>query len=174
MTRERQKDDLGTPAWLLDRVRDVAPIALDPCSNEWSEASVRALSSCDIDLGQDGLAIDWLHPYADAPVGLVFCNPPYGRGFLRLWSEKIANEAARGVEIVSLVPCSPDTEWWATLRDSCDARCDVATRIAFEGGQHGTGQIKSEVFYHGPRRFLFAHAFDSLGEVVVYSRRKAA
>lgn len=169
MTRERTNNDLGSPAWLLERVRQVGPIVYDPCSNDWTEATVNAPHVSNIDRGQDGLSTTW-----SAFGGLVYVNCPYGRGHLPRWSEKIALEAARGCEIISLVPCSPDTAWWETLRETCNARCDVAMRIAFEGGEHGTGQIKSEVFYHGPNRFLFCHAFDSLGECIPYPRRRAA
>jgi hypothetical protein len=51
--------------------------------------------------------------------------------------------------------------------------CDRA-RVIFEGGAHGTGQIRSCLFYFGPRRFLFAHVFEAIGEITVYDRRKAA
>jgi hypothetical protein len=62
MKRERTKDDLGTPAHILARVRQSLPymrIALDPCSNAWTRETVGASRYCDIDEGTDGLLASW-------------------------------------------------------------------------------------------------------------------
>jgi hypothetical protein len=163
-TRARTNNDLGTPAHILARVRMSFPsmlIACDPCSNMWSRDTVGAVTYFDIDEGRDGLLAPW-HLF---DVGGTFLNPPYSRGQLTKWSRKASAEAA-------LHDCT--TAWWQTMLSTCAARCDVHQRIPFVGGTHKTGHIKSEVFYHGPNPFLFAHAFDTLGEVIVYRRRSPA
>lgn len=38
---ERTNDDLNTPEWILDLVRRMGPIGLDPCSNRWSTVGAR-------------------------------------------------------------------------------------------------------------------------------------
>ncbi len=160
-------DSLCTPDFILWRVRNLGTIALDACSNPQSR--VNAEIELSLEAGDDGLAADWL---ATCTTGLAFINPPYGRGHLRPWTAKIAAEAARGCEIVSLLPNDTTTQWWATVNGTCQARCDIARRVAFIGGAHKSGTLKSSVFYHGPRRFLFAHHFEALGEVSVYDRRR--
>lgn len=168
---ERTKNDLGTPPWFLPFVRRVGPIVLDPCSNPWS--LVRARVELSAHRGEDGLATDWSEILrAHGGAGLAYSNPPYGVGHLPKWAAKFSLEAERDAEIVGLVPCSPDTAWWETMLDACDARCDVHRRIGFEGGEHGSGQVRSEVFYFGPNPYLFGHSFDELGEVHVYRRRR--
>lgn len=171
LTIERTKNDLGTPAWFLRTVRQVGPIILDPCSNPWSV--VRARVELSAHRGENGLEVDWLALLAAHGPGLAFWNPPYGVGHLAKWQAKFAHETARGAESIGLVPNSPDTKWWRGMRDACDARCDVERRIGFDGGEHGTGLVRSSVFYAGPNPYLFAHAFSALGEVKVYDRRRA-
>lgn len=171
--RERTKDDLGTPAHILARVRQSMPymrIALDPCSNAWTRETVGASRYCDIDEGTDGLLASW-HEH---DLGGTFQNPPYSRGQLIRWARKAAEEAALGCVIVSLFPHDCTTRWWQVMLATCSARCDSHQRIPFDGGAHKTGQIKSAFFYHGPHPHRFADAFEDLGEVIVYPRRRAA
>lgn len=169
----RTKNDLGTPEWFLKSVRRLGAIILDPCSNPWS--TVDAYIELSAHRGEDGLSADWsqiiLSKMPDLSAGgFAFINPPYGPGFLRKWAEKMIAEARKGVEIVTLLPCSPDTLWWEWMRDDCDARCDVARRIGFDGGEHGAGQVRSEVFYFGPRPYLFGHCFSEIGEIMIYRK----
>lgn len=174
-------NDLNTPEWILELVRALGPIVLDPCHNPWS--TVGALFTASLHDGEDGLSFSWLEVVQALGPGLVYVNPPYGYGppvkeglthgppLLPGWSSKIAEEAAAGCEIVSLTPLAPDTEWYRRLRGTCNARVDVDKRVSFPGGKHGTGQIRNEIFYHGPRRYLFAHVFEAVGELRVYDGR---
>lgn len=161
--RVRTKDDLCTPIEVLERVRKVNRIALDPCSNEWSTVGARAEWSRDD--GIDGLARPW-RPRS----GLVYANPPYSRGYLNPWAQKIVREARARIEIVALTPVSVSTVWWYLLREAADARCDVDHRIAFDGGTEGTGRIDSCLWYFGPNTDRFCEAFADFGEVRRYER----
>lgn len=173
----RTKKDFCTPDHVLKPIWALGPIVLDPCSNPWS--SVGAAVELSAHRGDDGLQVDWdalvlsKMPSLDSG-GLVFVNPPYGRGCLPVWTRKVLEEARRGVEIVALVPASLDTSWWSFANSTLDARCDWRGRIAFEGGEHGSGQFASSMLYWGPRRYLFAHLFEPHGEIRVYDRRRAA
>jgi hypothetical protein len=163
-------DSLCTPEHLLAPVRAMGVIALDPCSNP--QSTVRALCSLSLERGDDGLQTDWSVAIEMGCIpGLVFMNCPYSRGHLRKWTAKVVEEAARGCEVISLLPTDPTTKWWATINDSCSARCLVRERVGFVGGAHATGTIRSTFFYHGPRRYLFAHHFEALGEISVHTRR---
>lgn len=160
-SRLRTGDDLTTPGHVLDRiVQYLGPIDLDPCSNEWSIVPARRALS--IDRGEDGLAARW--------AGLTYENPPYGPGHLPRWSAKAALEVTSSptLELVTLVPCSPDTTWFRQRVDISSARVDLDKRLRFGGGAHGSGTFASTLFYAGRRPFLFAHAFADLGEVRIY------
>lgn len=160
--RERTNDDLCTPEVVLERVRMMGPIRLDPCSNSWS--TVGAEVRLDGEHGRCGLSHSW-HQLARG--GLVFVNPPYGRGHLRAWVQKIAEEAQKGTEIIALVKGDHSTEWWRTLRKHARAICYWDGRIPFEGGKHGSGNFASALFCFGPRPHLFAHIFCEVGDVRV-------
>ena len=93
-----------SPAEVLEPVRAFAPIAFDPFSNPYS--LVGAARS--IMLPEDSLQIDW-------PLeGLTYANPPYGDA-LADCTRKIAEQARRGCEILTLVPARVDTAWWQEL-----------------------------------------------------------
>ena len=161
--RERTLDDLCTPRYVLDLVERVGEIGLDPCSNRWSIVPARV--KLDIDEGRDGLSTAWKEILADGE--LVFCNPPYGRGQMPRWAEKIAAEAADGCEIIALVRGDWSTGWWHTLRESADAVCYWRGRVRFLGGAQGSGTFASALFYFGARPHLFAHVFAPVGDVRV-------
>jgi len=168
--RIRTNNDLNTPAWLIVRVEQIEPIALDPCSNPWSKVgALRRLQGSGP--GDDGLTADWLQ---DGMGGLVFVNPPYGRGHMRQWAQKIANEARAGCEIIALVKGDFSTAWWRTLRGEAAAIGYVRERIAFEGGEHGSGNFASALFYFGPRAHLFAHMFADVADVRVLRAGRGA
>jgi hypothetical protein len=158
----RGHDDLGTPTWLVEIVRGLGPIDLDPCSNPWSLVEARvALSK---HAGDDGLARPWSELVE--PGALVFVNPPYSAPLP--WCQRIVEAAGAGLEVVALVKLDPSTKWSALLRAHRNARCDLHRRIRFEGGEHAAGKLASSLSYFGTRPYLFAHLFDALGEVQVY------
>lgn len=142
----------NTPSEVLDIVRTFAPIGLDPCSNERS--TVRAPAS----FLSGGLEVSW------ADYGAVFVNPPYGRA-LREWAEKIAYEAAKGVEIVALVPSRTDTRWFQLLAAHANVICFWKGRITFEGAPH-PAPFPSAMIYFGPRSARFRTMFKDCGLLV--------
>ena len=162
--RERTPDDFNTPRWLLDEVRKLGQITLDPCSNPWS--TVRALVELDGSPGKDGLTADWRE--LAGPGGLVFVNPPYGRGCMSRWAPTIALNAAAPIETLALVKADHSTAWWDVLRGSADAVVYLADRVRFEGAKKspkGGARWPSALFYFGARRYVFADIFDALGDV---------
>lgn len=158
----RDNDSLGTPGWVLGLVRSMGPIALDPCSNQWS--TVGALTSWSLHSGDDGLAQAW-GPVANID-GSIYVNPPYSRPMP--WIDRAIEARASGSEVFLLLKHDPSTKWSAKLRGSQDARCDFHRRITFEGGAHKSGMMASTMIYLGARPYLFAHVFADVGEVRVY------
>lgn len=161
-------DHLCTPEWILDVVRRMGVIACDPCSNP--KSTVGAVFTLSLENGDDGLQSSWTdycHSAAVGGSGLAWINPPYSRGHLLPWARKIRSEAAQGCEIISLLPHDCTTEWWDIMATSSQAHVDVSKRVAFVGGQHQCGMIRSAIFYHGPRKYLFAHHFSEIGRVYI-------
>lgn len=153
-----ESDSLCTPEWILEVVRSVERIALDPCSNP--QSTVGAMFELSRGCGIDGLTADWWY-YIGPGFGLAYVNPPYSRGNLLKWAVKIREEAIRGCEIISLFPHDH------TMHTSSQARCDIARRIGFVGGKHKTGMIRSAAVYHGPRPQVFAQRFSSIGYITL-------
>jgi len=141
--------DWNTPECVLEKVRKVGAIGLDPCSNAHSKvkASAAWLSG--------GLEVDW------SGFGLVYVNPPYGRD-LKAWAEKIATEADRGTEIIALVPARTDTKWFRRLFFQCACVCLWSGRITFVGAP-SPAPFPSAVFYFGSNTEGFCGAFKDAG-----------
>lgn len=167
---ESTNDDLNTPEWILDLVRRMGPIGLDPCSNRWSTVGARFSVGLP---DADGLDVDW-ELLTDVGKGSCFVNPPYSRPLP--WARKFAlwrsclTDAFTGPEPHGfvLVKCAPSTRWWKVLMSVASARVDFHKRITFEGGAHKSGMMDSTMFYAGPSPYLFAHIFSPHGEVRVY------
>ena len=166
MTKLVASDHLRTPEYILDRVRALGQIALDPCGNDddtvgaWVQLRGADRDSC-------GLATPWeRHLAPEYGRTLVFVNCPYGRGHLDPWTLKIVEEASKGCEVVSLLPLDPTTKWWKRMASTAQARVMIDHRVQFIGGSHKSGSIKSALFYHGTRPHLFLHHCGGLGEGV--------
>lgn len=111
------RDSYCTPKWLTD----LLPLVdLDPASNQRS--TVRAVDSCSIDRGEDGLLVSWF--------GLVFVNGPFSD--LMPWAQKLAAEYRNIRGAGFLVNADPSTAWWKILRRYLPLRFDFDKRIQFE------------------------------------------
>lgn len=155
---ESTRDDWNTPSWLLDLVRRVRPIDLDPCGNPTSLVGATREYGRHVD--RDGLALPW-HV---AGGGLVFVNPPYGKA-LPDWARKYAHESERNAEIVALVPARTETKWFRTMRNASVAVCFLSKRVHFVGGTSGA-TFPSAVFYTGRHVVDFYTAFHEHGWTV--------
>lgn len=93
-----------TPAALLATLHSVfGKFDLDPCAPRKTRTRVGAcMHFVEAD---DGLSLPWF--------GVVFVNPPYGRG-LGTWVEKARMEVERGRArtVVALIPARPDTSYF--------------------------------------------------------------
>lgn len=160
-------DHYCTPQEFLVRVRRIGPIVLDPCAGPegWTGAS----GELRLDRGQDGLTESWA---ALADGGLIFVNPPYGRGHPPLWAEKVAAEVDLGAEVLALVRGNLGTGWWQDFyAPRIAAFCIPRGRIAFVDPktmepEDGGGRFDSMVAYFGDRTHRFRAAFGDLGWVV--------
>lgn len=151
-----------TPENVLDLVRLLAPIGLDPCTVASNPTGAQAIAT--FELGVDGLQTGW------TGYGLVFCNPPYGRA-LGAWVDKCRREGLAGAEIVLLVPARPDTKWFqgiAPVATSEDPNRRAASVLFWRGrlrfkGAKDAAPFPSALFYGGPRHECFREVFAGRG-----------
>lgn len=98
-------DEWMTPPEVLDRIRQVATIRLDPCTTEANPVGAEVYFTAET----NGLARSWyervIHFGEQA-----FVNPPYSD--MDHWSEKVVEEAVKGCPITLLVPARTDTRWF--------------------------------------------------------------
>lgn len=160
-------DHWNTPPEVLDPIRAFGPIALDPCDNATSV--VQAAHVC-----VDGLAEEWT-PAAHGEPGLTFVNPPYSD--VTPWIAKAQTEAARGVEVVMLLPADTSTRWFhdvlvARASYHPDALLYYRRRIKFLGA-NGSPKFPSLLAYWGKDASAFREHFSPHGWVVRLKRRAA-
>ena len=151
--------DWITPECVLERVRRVDGIALDPCTT--------ADNPCGADVfyaperGEDGLVLGW----STVGDGLVYANPPYGR-HLDQWAARACLESARrDRETILLTPSRTDTKWWHRTFNTCQAVAFWAGRLTFEGAP-APAPFPSCLFYFGERSRRFWLAFADRARVI--------
>lgn len=167
--------DWQTPDSFLDLVRQVAPIALDPCTSAENPTGARRYVSPDANIlsdygpfgpqlvfgavGRDGLAEPW-HAWTEGH-GLAYVNPPYGRA-LGAWAAKIVTEARLGAEIIALVPARTDTKWFHLMAEHMTSLLLWKGRLTFKGAP-APAPFPSAVFYFGRNWDRFHDLFESWG-----------
>jgi site-specific DNA-methyltransferase (adenine-specific) len=157
--RTTGKNDWNTPLELVELVREVGPIVLDPCSNATSIVHAQE---------------EWADGALDRPwptKGLIYVNPPYGRE-VPIWVEKVIEANLAGSEIVLLIAARTDSRWFHRLFETAGAICFWKGRLRFLGAAH-SAPFPSAVVYFSPRgRSLarFTDAFSKAGKVVSLPR----
>jgi hypothetical protein len=156
-----------TPSVVLDRVRKVASIALDPCPGRGS--LVQPLVPEVYHPERDGLAASWAAEVRAVGVdGIAFVNPPYG-GAQKHWLAKAIAERDAGLDTIALVALRPGTVWWhETVVDKAALVCHWRGRITFVGATE-TAAFESAVILYScdaRRQERFRAAFSDVGRVM--------
>jgi len=153
-----------TPAVVLDRVRLVGPIILDPCGAP--DSLVRAtVEFYGGEIGVDGLSCSWR---LEAPgEGIVFVNPPYGRN-IGAWLEKCAATVEPGLSVIALPPARPGSRWWQAMCSTATRLCFWHQRIKFIGAKTGAPFPSAVVLWTREDDVAerFREAFSDVGRVV--------
>lgn len=156
-----------TPDVVLDAVRQVGPIVLDPATTAANPTGATRIHTPD----DSGLEASWFkRSQVGRPIrqGLVFLNCPYGAA-ARIWVAKAVGEAALGTEILACLAARPDREWGQAILATVTAICYWRGRIKFRGAKAGA-PFPSWLPYWGPHTDAFEAAFASHGRVEVFGQ----
>ena len=160
-------DEWYTPAEFVERVRRVlGEIDLDPASNAQAQQIVGAKQY--FTKINDALAQDWR--------GRVWLNPPYSRGLLVRFVNKMGREIEAGnvSAAIMLLNNFTDADWFQLAGSISTAICFPRGRICFE---NASGKVKDRplngqvFFYYGRKVDLFRSEFSVLGLTVALTPR---
>ncbi len=129
LTTDELTDQWYTPIEIIDRVKKVfgGYIDLDPASCGVANRTVGAAEF--YDESDDGLKQDWY--------GNVFCNPPYSKGKIGPFCEKVVSEYEAGNcrSAIYLLKEGATTAWLRPLRPYLT--CYLDQRVKFTDGTTG-------------------------------------
>jgi phage N-6-adenine-methyltransferase len=158
---QKESDERYTPEYVLDIIREIGPIVLDPCTTSDNRTGATTFYTFE----DDGLTKDW---WDASQGGLIYVNPPFSN--LRGWVNKFAEEAAKGCNIVALTPGDTSTLWFQnTVCVTASAVCFWKGRIEFirVSKAFGQGAMQPTMFHFwGPKVELFEKAFKKHGIVL--------
>lgn len=165
--RQEPKDEKFTPLKYIISVREVftgmskGTIDLDPCSTWGANAIIKAAKYYDKE--KNGLLFPW-H-------GKVFLNPPYSRGNLDIWPERLKNQYENGIciEAILLVPNSTDTKWFQSLLNQERLVCLTDHRIRFLNEYRNmltNSEFGNAFVYFGKNEEAFIKEFSKHGTIV--------
>lgn len=173
-TEGKTHNEVMTPLSILEPVmRVLGPIGLDPCSNPKSivtsdtaimlpeyapEVAQFALRT----VYADGLQIVWCGH------GLTWLNPPYSDPLMGLFLAKARDEAARGGEVVALVPHRTANRYWPRTAGAADLKIELYDRVQHHGAKWRS-PFHQVLLYFGARTEL-ALALATLGNAVIHPR----
>ena len=135
------RHDWRTPSLMLDLVRTLRPIGLDPATSP--DNPTRAARYYTPAL--DGLA----QPWRCAQDALIYVNPPYGRSIGK-WVAKAVAEAwsPSRPHILMLLPARPDASWWQDYVGGWTRVLFWRGRLRFEGAAHAS-PFPSAIWWQG-------------------------
>ena len=157
-----------TPPAVIDAVLDVLDeIDLDPASSRIANEIVGAKKFFTRD--DDGLKQDWF--------GNVFLNPPYSKGLIDKFIDKLRAEIIVGhiKEAVVLVNAATDTRWYERAIEPAKGICFTRGRIKFikPDGSFANQPTCGQVFlYYGRRCDKFFDVFQNFGVCMETIRRR--
>jgi hypothetical protein len=165
------REDHLTPPFVLDGVRKVGRIVLDPAPNP--NSLVNPVWQVNYPL-YSGLDVEWGQAVETAE-DVVFINPPYGRDHNQVWPVKFAQEAQKGTPMIALIAARTSEIWWHDyiLGSSPTAILFFKGRIrhlllnleTLELKQEAGAKFPSCLVYWGPHLERFKAAFNERGAI---------
>jgi ParB family chromosome partitioning protein len=150
-----------TPAKYVELVRKVlGSIDLDPASHPIAQQTVQAAQF--FIEADNGLAKPWR--------GGVFCNPPYSKGLITPFVDKLLSEIASGNvrEAILLTHNHSDTRWFQAVLGQARRVCFTAGRLNFYGpNSEIAAPVQGQTFhYFGTNTEKFEEVFSAIGAVL--------
>ena len=151
-----------TPIEIIKAARSaMGAIDLDPASCEKANLIVCATRYFDQEI--NGLEQKWF--------GRVWLNPPYSRGLIQKFANKVVESYASGdiEQACVLVNNASETGWYGKLMAECRAVCMFRSRIRFLNSSlqpKGKPLQGQHVLYFGMSLERFADSFSSLGHIL--------
>ena len=144
-------------------------IDLDPASSAKANETVKAGRYFTIE--ENGLDKVWR--------GQVWLNPPFSRGNIQRFVEKLVFEYQSGniTEAIMLTNNATETVWFQHGLSAASAVCLVRSRIKFispRGDAPASPILGQTLFYFGSRPVEFAVAFADIGKTVFCERISTA
>jgi hypothetical protein len=105
------------------------------------------------DIAEDAFAIDWYDAFARANTDAGFLNMPYSQ--CGRWLERCAEQIQQmpGCTIVTLIPCTPDTQWWRHTQAAVEIR-EIPHRVKYlkaDGQTKAGAMFPSAVVIYRPQ-----------------------
>lgn len=151
-----------TPTSYIDLAREVmGGIDLDPASCEFAQKEIKAETFYTQE--DDGLEHPW--------TGRVWLNPPYSKGLIDKFVDKITEEYRFGhvSQAIILTHNFTDTGWFQSLATEASAICFTRGRVKFYN-ENGVGNSPTSghvFFYFGPNPDPFTAIFWDVGVVLI-------
>ena len=150
-----------TPAKYVELARKVlGSIDLDPASHPVAQQTVQAARF--FTEADNGLAKPWR--------GRVFCNPPYSKGLITPFVDKLLSEIASGNvrEAILLTHNHSDTRWFQAVLGQARRVCFTAGRLNFYGpNSEIAAPVQGQTFhYFGTNADKFEEVFSAIGAVL--------
>jgi ParB family transcriptional regulator, chromosome partitioning protein len=150
-----------TPAKYVELARKVlGSIDLDPASHPIAQKTVKAARF--FTEADDGLTKPWR--------GRVFCNPPYSKGLITPFVDKLLSEIASGNvrEAILLTHNHSDTRWFQAVLGQARRVCFTAGRLNFYGpNSEIAAPVQGQTFhYFGTNAEKFEELISAIGAVL--------
>lgn len=162
-------EEAFTPADIIKAVHAVlGGLDLDPASCAEANATVRARRY--FTKADDALTQDWVAP-------TLFMNPPYTRGTVTSFCEKLVGHVKAGdvPSAIALVSNDTSTNWFVTLQSAASAVCFYTGHVSFvrPGFKTSKAMLGTAIFYFGSDREVFRREFEPVGPVLYPAGRCA-
>jgi phage N-6-adenine-methyltransferase len=163
--QKASSNEMFTPSRYAEKARrTMGSITTDPASCDVAQKTIMADVYHTID--DDGLQ----HPWR----GNIFMNPPYSRGMMPLFMDKLYSEIDKKNTLQAVVIANAQTaaRWFQKACRRAAACCFVSPRISFiDGGtlKEKKGNDRSQViFYFGDNIESFKDEFHDVGAIMVW------